>query len=147
MHDKGTVGCLCTEVSAGRSRRYGRCRPGWSRRPQRRRPVLRAVAAPGAAPFAQTFYIQDSEHVPGTAGAITLANIKTALDAASTTLAGPARRSSTPPNWRRSTPGIVGADKFGRSRPCPDAVLAAGVATSRGDPCRKAGRCDGCRLR
>ena len=42
----------------------------------------------GAAPFAQTEYFQDAEPVPGTAGAITLANIKTALDAASTTFAG-----------------------------------------------------------
>jgi hypothetical protein len=43
---------------------------------------------PGAAPFAQTIYFQDAEPVPGTAGSITLANIKTALDAASTTFAG-----------------------------------------------------------
>jgi hypothetical protein len=43
---------------------------------------------PGAAPFAQTIYFQDAEQVPGTAGSITLANIKTALDAASTTFAG-----------------------------------------------------------
>ena len=43
---------------------------------------------PSAAPFAQTKYFQDAEPVPGTAGAITLANIKTALDAASATFAG-----------------------------------------------------------
>ena len=44
--------------------------------------------SPGAAPVAQTFYIQDSEMIPGTPGSWTLANIKTASDAASTTLAG-----------------------------------------------------------
>jgi hypothetical protein len=44
--------------------------------------------SPGAAPLAQTIYYQDAEPVPGTAGSITLANIKTALDAASTTFAG-----------------------------------------------------------
>lgn len=43
---------------------------------------------PGATSFAQTKYFQDAEPVPGTAGSITLANIKTALDAASTTFAG-----------------------------------------------------------
>jgi hypothetical protein len=43
---------------------------------------------PGATSFAQTKYYQDAEPIPGTAGAITLANIKTALDAASATFAG-----------------------------------------------------------
>lgn len=43
---------------------------------------------PGAAPIAQTTYFQDAEVIPGTDGSITLANIKTASDAASTTLAG-----------------------------------------------------------
>jgi len=43
---------------------------------------------PGQAPMAQTLYFQDTEIVPGTSGSLTLANIKTAADAASTTLAG-----------------------------------------------------------
>ena len=43
---------------------------------------------PGAAPMAQTIYFQDAEVIPGTDGAVTLANIKTAADAASVTLAG-----------------------------------------------------------
>ncbi len=42
----------------------------------------------GAAPVAQTIYFQDAEQVPGTPGSWTLANLKTALDAASTTIAG-----------------------------------------------------------
>lgn len=44
--------------------------------------------SPGTTAFAQTKYFQDAEPVPGTPGSWTLANIKTALDAASTTLAG-----------------------------------------------------------
>jgi len=43
---------------------------------------------PGAAPMAQTIYFQDAELIPGTDGAVTLANIKTAADAMATTLAG-----------------------------------------------------------
>ncbi len=43
---------------------------------------------PGSSPLAQTQYFQDAEIIPGTDGSITLANIKTASDAASTTLAG-----------------------------------------------------------
>ncbi len=39
-------------------------------------------------PIDQFKYIQDAEQVYGTAGAVTLAEIKTALDAASTTIAG-----------------------------------------------------------
>lgn len=44
--------------------------------------------SPGAAPIAQTMYFQDSEVIPGTDGAVTLANIKTALDNMATALAG-----------------------------------------------------------
>ena len=39
-------------------------------------------------PESQFMYFQDAEPVPGTSGAITLANINTALAAAVTTLAG-----------------------------------------------------------
>ena len=39
-------------------------------------------------PIDQFLYLQDAEPVPGTAGAITLANINTALTAAVATLAG-----------------------------------------------------------
>jgi hypothetical protein len=39
-------------------------------------------------PMAQMVYLQDAEIVPGTDGAITLANINTALAAATLTLAG-----------------------------------------------------------
>ncbi len=51
-------------------------------------PAYGQSLSPGQAPMAQTIYFQDAEPVPGTAGSWTLANIKTALDAASTTFAG-----------------------------------------------------------
>jgi len=51
-------------------------------------PAYGQSLSPGAAPVAQTLYFQDAEPVPGTPGSWTLANLKTALDAASTSLAG-----------------------------------------------------------
>jgi hypothetical protein len=51
-------------------------------------PAYGQSLSPGQAPLAQTDYIQDAEQIPGTPGSWTLANIKTALDAASTTIAG-----------------------------------------------------------
>lgn len=51
-------------------------------------PAYGQSLSPGAAPMAQTIYFQDAEVIPGTDGSVTLANIKTAADAASTTLAG-----------------------------------------------------------
>ena len=51
-------------------------------------PAYGQSLSPGAAPMAQTIYFQDAEPIPGTPGSLTLANIKTAADAASTTLAG-----------------------------------------------------------
>lgn len=51
-------------------------------------PAYGQSQSPGAAPIAQTLYIQDAAQVPGTPGSITVANIKTAMDQVATDIAG-----------------------------------------------------------
>ena len=51
-------------------------------------PAWRGHFYPEKMPESQMLYFQDAEPVPGTNGAITLANILTALQAAAATLAG-----------------------------------------------------------